>query len=75
MWQIIAKPNFLIFLHSSFEISTERRKLNWQRADYDEQTRRLAHARQHASVIIDTDPLTPGEVLARALDFLNSSLS
>ncbi|MEW6404228.1 MAG: hypothetical protein AB1649_20720 [Chloroflexota bacterium] len=72
MWQIIAKPNLLIFLEASFETSTRRRKLNWQRADYEEQSRRLAHARNHADVIIDTDPLTPDEVLSRALDYLKA---
>jgi len=75
MWQVITKPKLLIFLHSSFETSTKRRKLNWQRADYDEQTRRLAHAREHANVIIDTNPLTPAEVLARALDYLKEHIT
>ena len=34
MWQIITKPNLLIFLEASFETSTQRRKLNWLRTDY-----------------------------------------
>ncbi len=70
MWQVITKPDILIFLHCSFENSTTRRKLNWSLADYEEQQRRLSHAREHAHVIIDTDPLSPDEVLARALTFL-----
>jgi ATPase subunit of ABC transporter with duplicated ATPase domains len=70
MWQAITKPDILIYLHSSFENSTNRRKLNWMLADYEEQQVRLSHARKHAHLIIDTDQLESDEVLARALDFL-----
>lgn len=70
MWQIITNPDLLIYLHASFENSTARRKLNWRQADYDEQLRRLAHARQHAHLVIDTDGLSIGQVLAHALEFL-----
>jgi deoxyadenosine/deoxycytidine kinase len=70
MWQVITKPDILIYLHCSFENSTIRRKLNWKPADHEEQLRRLAHARDHADLIIDTDTLDIGGVLARALEFL-----
>lgn len=70
MWQIISKPDILIYLHASFPVSTARRKLNWQEKDHAEQLRRLDHARQHAHVMIDTDDLTPAQVLQKALDFL-----
>ena len=70
MWQIITKPDILIFLHASFPISTARRKLNWQIEDHEEQYRRLSHARQHAHIMIDTDDLTPEQVLQKALDYL-----
>ena len=73
MWQIITKPDILIFLHASFPVSTARRKLNWQEKDYEEQSRRLSHAREHAHIIIDTDDLTPEQVLQKALDFLQGS--
>lgn len=73
MWQRITKPDILIFLDASFPTSTARRKLTWQKKDHDEQYRRLSHARQHANVVIDTDDLTPEQVLKRALDFLQSA--
>ena len=73
MWQIITKPDILIFLHASFPISTARRKLNWLEKDYNEQSRRLSHAREHAHIIIDTDDLTPEQVLQKALDYLTDS--
>lgn len=73
MWQKIAKPDILIFLDASFPISTARRKLTWQKEDHDEQYRRLAHARQHANVVIDTDDLTPQQVLQKALEYLKNA--
>ncbi|HJR79026.1 MAG TPA: hypothetical protein VJ821_03070 [Anaerolineales bacterium] len=73
MWQIITKPRFLIYLHASFPVSTARRRLNWQEKDYAEQLRRLVHAREHADLSIETDDLTPEQVLQKALDFLASA--
>ncbi len=70
MWQIISKPDVLIYLHSSFDTSTARRKLDWREKDYEEQLRRLAHAREHANLIIETDALTPDAVLQTALEYL-----
>jgi len=71
MWQIITKPDLLIYLHSSFENSTARRKLNWNLSDYEEQLRRLSHAHKYAHIIINTDNLSADMVLQTVLDFLN----
>lgn len=73
MWQIISKPDILIYLGASFPVSTQRRKLNWQEKDYQEQLRRLGHAREHAHLIVNTDDLTPEQVLQHALDFIQSA--
>lgn len=70
MWQKIANPDILIYLYASFPVSTSRRQLNWQKKDHDEQIRRLAHAREHADLFIDTDHLTPDEVRQKVLDYL-----
>jgi ABC-type cobalamin/Fe3+-siderophores transport system ATPase subunit len=70
MWQIISKPDILIYLGASFPVSTSRRQLNWQEKDHAEQLRRLAHAREHAHLVVNTDDLTPAQVLNIALDFL-----
>jgi cytidylate kinase len=75
MWQRIAKPDVLIFLDASFPVSTERRKLNWQKKDHDEQLRRLIHARENANLLIETDELTPEQVLQKVLDYLAKLLS
>jgi cytidylate kinase len=73
MWQRITNPDILIFLDASFPVSTARRKLNWRKTDHDEQYRRLAHARQNANVVIDTDALTPEQVLQKVLHFLENA--
>ena len=70
MWQRIANPDILIYLDASFPVSTFRRKLNWQEKDHSEQLRRLSHAREHADLIVNTDNLTPEQVLEKTLIFL-----
>jgi len=70
MWQIITKPDVLVYLHASFPVSTARRKLDWREKDHEEQSRRLSHAREHAHIIIDTDELTSEQVLQKVLDYL-----
>ena len=70
MWRRITNPDVLIFLQASFETCTSRRRLNWIEADYLEQLSRLAHAHQHADLTIQTDNLSPQEVLAEAEAFL-----
>lgn len=75
MWQRMTNPDILIFLDASFPVSTARRKLIWKPEDHQEQYRRLAHARQHANLVIDTDPLTPAQVLQKALDYLREIIS
>jgi deoxyadenosine/deoxycytidine kinase len=75
MWQVISKPDLLIFLDCSFENSTTRRRLSWVPADHEEQMRRLSHAREHAHIIIDTNILDAEAVLKRALEFLGTKKS
>jgi cytidylate kinase len=70
MWQILTRPDVLIYLDASFAVSTARRNLDWQEKNHREQLHRLAHARQHAHLYIDTDKLTPQQVLEQALGYL-----
>lgn len=71
MWRQLTNPDFLIFLDASYEITCRRRNLNWTEAEYAEQHRRLAHARQHADLYILTDRLTAEEVRQQVIYFLN----
>ena len=73
MWKRLSNPDILIFLQASYPITCQRHKINWTEAEYNEQQRRLSHARQHASLFVETDHLTVNEVLQRVLDYLNQS--
>ena len=67
MWQVIAKPDYLIYLNASFEVCSLRKTLNWSRSDYDEQQRRLAHAKDHCDLLVETDELSESAVLDEVL--------
>jgi hypothetical protein len=67
MWSRLSQPDVLVFLDASFEICTRRKRLNWLPEEYQEQQRRLAHARAHCDIYLATDDLTPQDVLDRVL--------
>ncbi len=73
MWQRIVHPDILIFLDTSYPETIRRLHLNWTIEEYQEQHRRLANARQNASLYIMTDGLSPQEVLLRVLDYLRQA--
>jgi thymidylate kinase len=70
MWQKLTRPDVLVFLDASFETCTRRRRLNWEIWEYAEQLRRLEHASGHADLHVETDRLTPDQVLQAVLDGL-----
>jgi cytidylate kinase len=72
MWRRLTNPDVLIYLDVSYPVSLRRRKLDWNEAEYQVQIDRLAHARQNADLIIDTDPLQPEEVVERVLRFITA---
>lgn len=72
MWKRITNPDILIFLDVSYPLTLQRRKLDWSEADWAEQQRRLAHAREHADFYIDTDGLSAEQVLEKVTAFLET---
>ncbi|HEY62927.1 MAG TPA: hypothetical protein G4N95_09790 [Anaerolineae bacterium] len=72
MWRRQTNPDFLIFLDVSYKIILQRKNFNFSLEEYKEQKRRLQHAYNHANLVINTDKLTPLEVLNKTLQFLNS---
>ena len=72
MWQRISNPDILIFLQASFPVASQRKgkTFHWNEAEYNEQQRRLAHAREHANLLIDTDNLSVQGVLDQVLAFI-----
>jgi deoxyadenosine/deoxycytidine kinase len=70
MWQKLTNPDILIYLDVSFENTIRRRNLNWTEAEFTEQLSRLAHARSHADLTVDTNALTAQGVFQEVIDFL-----
>lgn len=70
MWQRISPPDLLIFLDASYAVCQSRRMQNWIPADHAEQQHRLRHARQHCDHYVDSDDLSPDQVLEHVLQLL-----
>ncbi len=73
MWKRVSHPDILIYLEVSYENTIARRKLDWNFEEYTEQLRRLRHARQHAQLVLDTNPLSVMQVLETVILFLDPS--
>jgi hypothetical protein len=70
MWQVISRPDVLIYLDAS-EVAAERRgRRHYVRGCVEEQRRRLAHARAHCDLYLLTDELTQPQVLTTVAEFL-----
>jgi ATPase subunit of ABC transporter with duplicated ATPase domains len=69
MW-MMTNPSHLIYLDVRLETIRQRRQISWGEEYLQAENRRLAHARDHADIIIETDHFTLEQVVRRALDFL-----
>lgn len=73
MWQRITSPDLLVYLDVAFDVILERRPgFNFKPDDLREQNQRLAHAREHCDLYIDTSNLTTAEVQEKTLAFLKN---
>lgn len=70
MWQRLTRPDILVFLQASCASGAKRRNMRWTESEWEEQQRRLAHARSHADLVVETDGLGSVEVLGVVLEFL-----
>jgi hypothetical protein len=71
LWRHL-QPNRLVYLETGLETIRRRRSDNaWPEWIYQAQLRRLAHARQHAEIIVCTDDLE----LDRVVDTVFTALS
>lgn len=71
MWQRLSQPDILIYLDVDYPTARQRRPHHDggpQRLQ--KQHQRLAHARQHCDLYLDTSTHSPAEVYAVVLDFL-----
>ena len=68
MWRRITNPDLLICLDCSIDTTRARRNdRTFEAWILEEERRRLEHAREHCDLYIDTDGLSPDEILAQAL--------
>jgi broad-specificity NMP kinase len=67
MWKQIAHPDILVYLEVSFPKTLERKSFTWTEKEFQEQLYRLRNAREHADIRINTDDMTPDEILALIL--------
>lgn len=73
MWKRIANPDLLIYLDVTFEVSIQRTSTSWKMDIFNKQVERLKHARENADLYINTDELTPQQVLDNVLEYLRSN--
>ncbi len=70
MWRVLTKPDILIYLDASYETCTLRKQFNWRQDEYERQLQRLSNAREHCDIYLQTDDLSPEQVLREILDHL-----
>jgi hypothetical protein len=71
MWQRLTRPDHLIYLDVAPQVAINRRGyLAGAESWLAEQARRLAHAREHCHLYVDTSELTVDEVRERVLGYL-----
>jgi deoxyadenosine/deoxycytidine kinase len=70
MWRRLVDPDVLIYLDISYEALLRRRPHFGEREYLEREKARLAHAREHADLVIDTSELAAEEVRARVLESL-----
>jgi deoxyadenosine/deoxycytidine kinase len=69
MWRRITNPDWLIYLDVSLETARQRGRQLSDR-EWNDLQGRLAHARAHADLVVDTNALDPSAVLERVMGFL-----
>lgn len=73
MWQRITNPDVLIYLDVSLEEGARREGLPKPSSWWpEERAVRLAHARKHCDLYVDTSDLTPEQVAQHVITFLET---
>ncbi|HKP52886.1 MAG TPA: hypothetical protein VJ183_09560 [Chloroflexia bacterium] len=71
LWQL-SDPDLLVYLDASLHTIRGRGRTRWRQQMLDEEHRRLSHAREHCQVYVHTDGISPDDVIARVVTFLNN---
>jgi thymidylate kinase len=72
MWQRQSRPEVLVYLDVSLPVILKRRGFAFNNDDLIEQRRRLAHAREHCHIYVDTDRLSEEQVLHQVIAVLET---
>jgi len=73
MWQRITNPDVLVYLDVRLDVAAQREGLSAPSSWWlDEREVRLAHARQHCDVYVDTSDLTSEQVATQVLGRLEA---
>jgi len=73
MWLRITRPDLLIYLDAGLATIRRRRQTaDWEGWILEREAARLCHARESCDLYINTDDLTPDEVLERVLTWLGN---
>lgn len=72
MWQRITQPDVLVYLDVSEETARERRATTAPKGWYRTLDQRLFHARQHADLYLQTDEMSPQEIVDDVLAWLEA---
>jgi dephospho-CoA kinase len=70
MWRQLVDPDVLIYLDISYEALLARRPHFGEREYLEREKARLAHAREHADLVVDTSGMTSEGVRERVLEAL-----
>ena len=74
MWRRITDPDVLIYLDVSLDVGAQREGLDRPSSWWPEEREvRLAHARDHCDLYIDTSKLSVDEVVDTALRFIEGT--
>lgn len=69
MWQRLTRPDLLVYLAVSKETAQQRLKRELTGWMWQGMEERLTHARAHADLTVETDALTPAEVVERVCEW------
>ena len=74
MWAHLTQPDVLIYLDVDFQaVRVRRPEITWGPERLEEQAKRLAHARAHCDLYINTSDLSIEAVRTQALQFLTGT--
>ena len=72
MWRRLVDPDVLIYLDISYEALLERRPHFGEQEYLEREKGRLAHARAHADLVVDTSALAAESVAAQVMSLLEA---